>query len=482
MRVLEHLEPKKVFYYFEEICGIPHPSYKEQKISDYLVDFAREHRLEYIQDELGNVIMIAPATTGYEDAPAVILQGHMDMVCEKEPGCDIDFETEGLRLVVEGDCIRAEGTTLGGDDGIAVAVALAILDSPDISHPRLEVVLTVSEEVGMEGAAGIDLSMLTGRRLINIDSEQEGILTVGCAGGNSTVCFLPIEREERAGELLSLRLTGLLGGHSGIEIDKGRANASLLLGRLLGALCDEKIDVSLVSMSGGAKQNVIPREASCVLVCAHRAADSCIKALQKELVEIRTEYETTDPNISLEINRRPAEKVTALTTESMHRIVELLAALPAGIQTMSADIKELVETSLNLGILKLEEHSLRLEYSVRSLMDAHLRELSGELRSIVTAAGGSVEVSGSYPAWEYKKDSPLREDALRIFTSMYGYAPKVETVHAGLECGILAAKLPGLDAISIGPNLQGIHTVEETLSISSAARVYEYVVELLALR
>ncbi len=482
MRVLEHLKPEKVFYYFEEICGIPHPSYKEQKISDYLVDFAEKHHLEHTRDGLGNVIIIAPASEGYETAAPVILQGHMDMVCEKKPDCDIDFETEGLRLAVDGDCVYAEGTTLGGDDGIAVAMALAILDSPEIAHPRLEVVLTVSEEVGMEGATAIDLSMLQGRRMINIDSEQEGILTVGCAGGNSTICHLGVSRESAGGRLLEVSLCGLTGGHSGIEIDKGRANANLALASLLYELVQEGYEFSLASLSGGAKQNAIPREARMSLVCEEAAEQSLREALQAKVQILQQTYAATDPSLHLELHSEPCEAVQAVPGECLGRITHLLQALPAGIQAMSADIEGLVETSLNLGIMELTEKELRLEYSVRSSRDASLAALTDQIRQLLEAAGGRVDVSGSYPAWEYRADSPLREDAVRIFTHIYGHAPVVETVHAGLECGILAAKLPGLDAISIGPDLHHIHTVEETLSISSTARVYEYVLALLALR
>ncbi|MGN0345230.1 MAG: aminoacyl-histidine dipeptidase [Lachnospiraceae bacterium] len=482
MAVLEHLEPKKVFHYFEEICNIPHPSYKEKKISDYLVSFAKEHGLEYYQDDLYNVVMIAPASPGYEEEEPVILQGHMDMVCEKEPGVEIDFEKDGLTLMVDGDYVTAKGTTLGGDDGIAIAYALAILDSPEIARPRLEVIITVSEEVGMEGATGIDLSMLKGHKLLNLDSEAEGVMTVSCAGGNSTICHIPMAYETAEGIQLSVSVKGLKGGHSGVEIDKGRANANLVMGRLLLALDQATLGCTIAKLSGGAKQNAIPREASTVIVTAPEKKDAVITCLQETIAQIKNEYATTDPDITLDITEQGSGATQALTADCTKTALVLINNLPGGIQSMSADIPGLVETSLNMGILALDGKELRIEFAVRSSVISARDALTARIRNLVEYVGGSLEVSGVYPAWEYKKDSVMREDAARIFEQMYGKTPKIEAIHAGLECGILAGKIKDLDGISIGPDMIGIHTFEEKLSISSTKRVYEFVLELLKCR
>ena len=479
MAVLENLEPKKVFHYFEEICNIPHPSYKEKKISDYLVNFAKEHGLEYYQDDLYNVVMIAPATEGYENEEPIILQGHMDMVCEKEPGVEIDFENDGLTLMIDGDYVTAKGTTLGGDDGIAIAYALAIMDSPEIPHPRLEVIITVSEEVGMEGATGIDLSMLQGHKLLNLDSEEEGVMTVSCAGGNSSVCHVPMSYESSEGVQLALSVKGLKGGHSGAEIDKGRANSNLVMGRLLLALDQADLGCAIAELSGGAKQNAIPRETNAVIVAAPEKKDAVIACLQETIAQIKNEYATPDPDLALDITEQGIGSVQVLTAACAKTAIMLINNLPGGIQSMSADIAGLVETSLNMGILTLDEKELRAEFAVRSSVISARDALTARIRKLVEYVGGTLEVNGIYPAWEYKKDSVLREDAARIFEQMYGKAPRIEAIHAGLECGILAGKIKDLDGVSIGPDMIGIHTFEEKLSISSTKRVYEFVLEVL---
>lgn len=485
MGKLDNLEPKKVFHYFEEICAVPRPSYHEKEISDYLVRFAQEHGLEHYQDELYNVVMIAPATPGYEDEEPLILQGHMDMVCEKEPGYVIDFEKDALDLSIEGDYVKARHTTLGGDDGIALAMALAILDSPDVAHPLLEAVFTVSEEVGMEGASHIDLSMLKGHKLLNLDSEAEGIITVSCAGGNSTVCRVPVEYRPAGGMQMNMHILGLRGGHSGIEIDRGRANANRIMARLLLALRKGGYDFGIAELEGGAKQNAIPRESHAVLVIAPEDMNRLCACLEKEFERIKKEYGEANPDMELEaeasgnITGRPV-----LDADSAGRAISLLDALPDGVQSMSADIEGLVQTSLNMGIMELdaEKKELRLEFAIRSSVGKEREGLTDYVGDLVEREGGFIDVNGTYPAWEYKKDSVLREDAVRIYQKMYGALPRVEAVHAGLECGILAGKIEGFDGISIGPDIAGIHTVDEKLSISSVGRVYDYVLELLKCR
>ncbi len=481
MGVLSNLEPKEVFHYFEELCSIPHPSYKEEKISDYCVSFAKAHNLKVYQDELKNIIMIKEATTGYENVQPIILQGHLDMVCEKEPDYEIDFENDGLTLSVEGDFITAKGTTLGGDDGIAVSYALAILASDTIVHPKLEVIFTVSEEVGMEGAAGIDVSMLEGRKLLNLDSEEEGYLLTSCAGGCSAECILPVSWEEKTGTAIDITVTGLLGGHSGVEIDKGRANSNTLLGRILLESCNNT-EYAIVSLSGGAKDNAIPRETKARVMVDRNQADVFIASMEAIGKAVSAEFSTSDPDIR--ITAVPAGEVTTqvLSKDTAQKAVLLITQLPNGIQRMSADIEGLVETSLNLGVMTLNKERLSLRYALRSSVKTSKEYLFTKLKALVEYFGGRIVCSGDYPAWEYKKDSKLREDMIGIYKKMYGKEPVIQAIHAGLECGILSNKLPGLDCISFGPDMSGVHTVEEKLSISSTKRVWEYLLEVIRCR
>lgn len=478
MGVLANLEPKEVFGYFEEICQIPHPSYKEKKLSDYCVSFAKERGLEVHQDALGNVIIIKEATVGYEAAEPLILQGHLDMVCEKEAGCAIDFEKDGLRLRIEGDYITAEGTTLGGDDGIAVAYALAILASDTLQHPRLEVVFTVSEEVGMEGAEAIDLSFLKGHRLLNLDSEEEGYLLTSCAGGCRAEADLLVEREQRQGAYYEITVNGLIGGHSGAEIDKGRANANLLMGRVLMAL-EDMVEYSLVELSGGLKDNAIPRMARAVVVVDAAYLNRFEDVIGRVAENLSKEYALTDPDVSVTAVNGGIREVQALTKASKRKAVTLLNLLPNGIQTMSAAIPGLAETSLNLGILRLCADRLELRYSVRSSVQTAKEFLVDKLRLLTEELGGSLSIEGAYPAWEYRKDSPLRDTMVRVYREMYGKEPVIQAIHAGLECGLLSGKIKDLDAVSVGPDMVSIHTTEEKLSISSTKRVWEYLLEVI---
>lgn len=474
MPVLERLEPKGVFRFFEEICAIPHGSRNTRAISDWCVKFARDRDLEFYQDEAENVIIIQPATAGYETAAPIILQGHLDMVCEQTADCSKDMSREGLDLAVEGDSVYAVGTTLGGDDGIAVAMALAILDDPSIPHPRLEVVLTTDEEVGMTGAAALDVSPLQGRQLLNIDSEEEGVFTVGCAGGSMTTCTLPVTRESFAGEGLEITISGLSGGHSGVEIHKGRANANLLLGRLLRAAA-EGAELRLVSVEGGLKDNAIPVAAKTIAVVQNCAAAAA--AVEALAAELKNEYRMTDPTLEITVTKQTAE--LPMNLESTRRVLCLLACAPNGVQEMSRDIPGLVQTSLNLGILATTEKQVRASFCVRSSVSSQKRMINDRLRCLTEQLGGTVSISGDYPAWEYRPESPLRERMLEVFRQQYGREPVIETIHAGVECGLFSDKLPGLDCVSIGPDLTEIHTPREKMSISSVQRVWAFVLEVL---
>ena len=466
MNVLSNLEPKSVFRFFEDLCAIPHGSRNTKAISDYCVAFAKERGLEHYQDQDNNIIIIKEATAGYENAPAIILQGHLDMVCEKEHDCTKDMDKEGLDLMVEGDFVTAKGTTLGGDDGIAVAMALAILDAKDIPHPRLEAVFTVDEEIGMLGAVSMDVSPLKGRQLLNLDSEEEGVFTVSCAGGNVTTCLLPIARAPFQGSALTITISGLQGGHSGTEIHKGRANANMLMGRLLQAVA-AATEMRIVAVNGGLKDNAIPIKTQAQVL----VADAAAKAAAQEMGAcFAAEYRVTDPNVAVSVE--DAGEGEAMDAASTKKVLCMLTCLPNGVQVMSADIAGLVQTSLNLGILTTED-------SVRSSVDSQKEMLKARLSSLMEQLGGSVEFFGEYSGWEYLADSPLRDRLVAVFREQYSREPRIEAIHAGVECGIFAGKLPGLDCVSIGPDLFEIHTPRERMSISSVQRLWNFVLEVL---
>lgn len=481
MRVLEGLEPQSVFYYFEEITRIPHGSGNVKQISDYLKQFATEHGLECIQDKLYNIIMIKEATPGYEQEEPYILQGHMDMVAVKRPDCDIDMTKDPLRLRIENGRIYADGTSLGGDDGIAVAYALALLAAKDISHPRLEVVLTVDEETGMQGATEIDLSMLRGKRLINLDQEEEGVIITSCAGGARVDVIIPLRQEKTQTDQLQfiqIKIKGLLGGHSGIEINKGRGNANYLLGCILKELLN-KFDVRISSMKGGLADNAIPREAESVIAVNISQSDAVISCAKEYEGRIRQELGDNDPDFAVEwqaVDGQDSYYDTASTAQALNCLCEL----PNGVIAMSKDLEGLVQTSLNLGVVKLEQDELHLSYAVRSSVDADREQLCQRMQEIAEKAGALAEVKNAYTGWAYRPDSPLRDIVTNIYEKMYGRKPVLEAIHAGVECGILAAKIEGLDCVSIGPDMSDVHTAEESLDIASVQRMWEYLLEVLA--
>lgn len=476
MRALENCEPKRVFYYFEELCKIPHGSGNTKQISDYLVSFAKEHGLEYVQDEMNNVVIYKPATEGYEDAPAVILQGHMDMVCEKRPDVDHDFTKDPLNISVKDGYVTANGTTLGGDDGIAVAYGLALLESKDLAHPALEVLITVDEEIGLLGAEGFDCSVLKGKRLINLDSEAEGSLWISCAGGLSGISTIPVQRVEAEGQKAAVKITGLMGGHSGAEIDKKRANANVLMGRFLYSLQQETA-YEIISLAGGQKDNAITREADAELLVEDiNSVKACAEKLQKGF---REEYAGTDEGITVEITDLGVASAKVLHPTSREKVLFFLMEVPFGIQKMSGSIDGLVETSTNIGIVKLGEDEFLGSSSVRSSVEAAGAALSDKICYLTEFLGGEYTVQGAYPAWEYRKDSPLRDQMVEIYEEMYGEKPNVVAIHAGLECGLFYKKIEGLDCVSLGPNMKDIHTSEEVLDIASTERVWKYLVKVL---
>lgn len=478
MMLSEELYPQRVFYYFEQIAAIPHGSRNTKAISDFLVDFAKEHNLVWYQDENNNVVIVKEASAGYEAAEPIIIQGHMDMVCEKEKGVDIDFEKDGLKLYIDGDFLKAEGTTLGGDDGIAVAYALALLDSQEIAHPKLEVVITVDEEIGMLGAEAIDLSMLTGHTMLNIDSDVEGSFLTGCAGGMAVNVTLPIKRVMQSGEKVALTITGLEGGHSGSEIDKEHGNANILMGRLLRALFEET-PFGIISLAGGLKDNAIPRECVTELLVPQENVNLVKEIADKLDIELKKEFMTADPSVCIEFEDLGKKEESILDFGSVSRVIFYLRSVPNGVQHMSQVMHGLVETSLNLGIMELKEDALHTVTSIRSSVGTRKADLLDRITAIVELLGGEAEVEGDYPAWEYKQDSSLRPQIAKVYKQLYGKDPVFETIHAGLECGLLSEKIKNLDCVSFGPDNFDIHTPKERLSISSTGRVWDFIVEFL---
>lgn len=478
MRVLENLQPERVFYYFEEIAKIPHGSGNTKQISDYLVGFAKEHNLEYYQDDINNVIMIKEATEGYEASEPVIIQGHMDMVCEKESDCAIDFEKDGLDLFVEDGFVKARGTTLGGDDGIAVAYGLALLEATDLCHPRLELVITVDEETGMDGAYGIDLSMLKGKKMLNIDSDEEGIFLTSCAGGTSVEATIPVKRNTEEGVVLNVKVDGLFGGHSGAEIHKERGNASILMGRVLNNIAKE-VPFGIISLAGGLKNNAIPRECNASLL----VPEECVSRVEEIIAEnseiFKKEFFSSDADIQVTSVRGDVQEAAILDFVSLNKVLCYLRMIPNGVQHMSQAIPGLVETSLNLGIMELKEDVFVTDTSIRSSVGSRKEDLRDKLVNIIEVVGGEAEVVGDYPAWEYKAESKLREEIAASYKAIYGKDPEFTAIHAGLECGILSEKIADLDCVSFGPQNFDIHTPQERLNIESTERVWKFLVEYL---
>lgn len=478
MSVLENLQPKKVFEYFEEICNIPHGSQNLDHISGYLEKFAKDRHLFCKRDEANNIIIVKEATAGYEEVEPIILQGHMDMVAVKKADCDIDLEKDPLRLKVDGDFVYAEGTSLGGDDGIAVAYILAILDADDINHPRIEAVITTDEEIGMEGATAIDLSMLKAKRMMNIDSEEEGILLTSCAGGARVNCNIPIERENKSGIGYRVSVTGLLGGHSGTEINKERQNAIKVLGRVLFEVLQE-VDYQIISLEGGEKDNAIPREASATLLVLEDETRFENVVLKMNSI-LKNENKSKEAKLNVILEKTEIRSNSVFTRESTSKVIQFLMLLPNGVISMSADIEGLVETSLNVGILSTQDNEVSTASAVRSSIETAKKNIMNQLFILTENFGGTNSVHGEYPGWQFDPDSKLRATMVQIYKEMFHEDVKVEALHAGLECGIMISKIPGLDCVSFGPNIYDIHTTEERLSISSTERMWRYILKILS--
>lgn len=475
MKKLSNLEPNRVFYYFEEISAIPRGSGNRKGIADYIENFAKEHALDYVHDDAHNVIVFKSASRGYEDKEPVILQGHLDMVCQKDASSDTDFEKDGISLCVENGYIKAEGTTLGADNGSAVAMMLAILESDSYKHPPIEAVFTSDEEVGMLGAKDLSVDCLKGRRMINLDSEEPELLTVSCAGG-SDFCFkIDTQRKIATGRKLTITLKGCRGGHSGIEIDKGRVNADVLMGRILHK-SKSFGEFDIISVDGGDKGNAIPTTATANLLVRTKDFE---EKLNEYIKEIKAEICAREPEFEVNIQEDVETSSQAFGDDAKEILIFLLMTVPNGVMSMSAEIENLVETSLNLGILKTEEKEITLHFALRSNKKSALTHLEEKLTVLAKKGNCRYETLGHYPPWEYKDNSFMQKLYLEIFKQKFGFDAKVVAIHAGLECGMFSDKIKGLDCISFGPETLDVHTTSEKLSIDSTKNTFELVLSLL---
>lgn len=474
--MLTNYDSKRVFDYFLEICEIPHGSADMEKISNYCVDFAKKHNLRYIKDEAKNVVIYKPATKGYENAAPVILQGHMDMVCQKTPNSGFDFLTDSLEVYTDGDFIKAKGTTLGADNGIALAMVLAILENDKIPHPEIQVVFTTDEEIGMLGAGALDMSCLTAKRMINLDSEEDGVVTVSCAGGVDFKMALPFEKSNMTGSEVALVLSGLLGGHSGVDINKNRYNADMLAGRLLYKL-SSRFNFGLISVNGGDKTNAIVNRCEIKLCCED--ADALVSAANIYIAELKEEIKSAEPNFTAEFIKGNRGEYAVMDKKASDSLILTLCCVPNGVLNMSADIENLVETSLNLGILKTNENDVSMQFALRSNKKSALNALADRLECFAKGVNAIYETSGFYPPWEYRNDSPLRDTYIAVYKQFFDEEPKAEAIHAGLECAVFASKISGIDCIAMGPTLYDVHTVNERASISSIERTYKLLLEIL---
>lgn len=476
MSLISNCEPKQVFEYFERICSIPHGSGNMEKISEFCLEFAKANNLKAVRDEANNVVIFKDGTKGFENEKPIILQGHLDMVCQKVDGCGINFDTDGITPVRDGDFISAEGTSLGADNGIAVAMIMAILASDKIAHPPIEAVFTTDEEIGMIGAGKLDVSVLKGKAMINLDSEEQEVLTVSCAGGVDCKISVPVDRVTTQGESLTLTVKNLSGGHSGVEIDKGRVNANILMSRVLSHV-KNKVDFDIVSVGGGDKKNAIP------VKCEAQVVAEDVQVLKKALSEyfdiIKKEISEREKNVSFEICENQRGQFEVLDKKSADRVLYMLLTTPNGVIDMSCEIPGLVETSLNLGVLKTQENAVVMEYALRSNKKSALDFLSEMLCVFAGHNLCDAEFSGRYEPWEYNEKSSLREIYSKAFEEKFGHKPKVEAIHAGLECAVFSASIENLDCIAIGPDMFGVHTTEEKLSISSTKAMYELLCEVI---
>ena len=480
MKNLEKITEERIFYHFKEISKIPRGSGNEKEISDYLISFGKKLGLECIQDEALNVIIKKPASKGYENAPIVIIQGHMDMVCEKNGDKIHDFTKDPIQLVVDGDYIYADKTTLGGDDGIAVAYAMAILEDNTLEHPPLEVVITSDEEAGMSGALAIQPDFINGKIVLNVDSEEEGKLLVSCAGGIRTKSTLPIEwiNKKSGTKEYKLEIKGLKGGHSGTDIHLEKGNSNKLMGRLLKEITKE-LDFNLVSINGGSKNNAIPREATAIVSINSSDEKKLIELKTKVCEDLKKEFSKKDSNLRVYLSDAESNVEKVFSDDTTSKAINLSYLYPNGVNTMSADIEGLTESSTNLGVVTTNENDVEYDSAVRSSVFSLREEIVERNKCVTEILGGTFTTNSGYPAWPYRADSKIRDICKEVYSKMYGKEVEIVAIHAGVECGILEEKLGDIDMISFGPDIIDIHTPNEHMSISSTWRCFEYLVEVL---
>ena len=473
---MTNLNPERVFYYFKQISDIPRGSGNCKGMALYCRNFAINHNLKYVKDDANNVVIFKNGTKGYENSQPVILQGHTDMVCQKTDAATTDFINKGIELFVEGDFLKAKETTLGADNGIAVAMILAILESDDIPHPPIEAVFTSDEEIGLIGAGALDKSILSAKKMINLDSEEDDTVTVSCAGGCHFLAKTPVEYQEKNGTKITLTLKGLKGGHSGIEINNNRVNADILTGRFLNHIKNTS-DFDIININGGDKDNAIPNK--CIIELCVADVDLFIKNAEEYLNIIKAEISDREGDFvfTFDVGEKASYKV--LSESIKNKLIFILTCVPNGVLEMSAGIKDLVQTSLNLGILKIENNALSCHFGLRSNKKSGLAFLVEKLTAFFDSVNFEISTNGHYPPWEYKEASQLREIYKDVYTEYFGKKPKIEAIHAGLECGVFADAIEEIDCISIGPALYDVHTVNEKLSISSTENVFNILLKIL---
>jgi len=473
----EGLKPERVFYFFEELTKIPRCSFDEKRVSDYLKSVGEGLGLETIQDEALNIIIKKPGSKGYESKPTVIIQGHMDMVCDRSEGFDIDFSRDPIPFEVRDGLIMAPNTTLGADNGIAVAMGLAILEDKTLEHPPLEVLITTNEESGMTGAAQLDKKNLSGKILINIDSEEEGKLLVSCAGGKRFSIEIPVNFKVTDKTSFTLKVSGLKGGHSGMEIDKGRGNSNRLLARALDGL--REIDYDLCHIEGGSKSNVIPRLSSAIICLADSDIEKARVIVNEMEKHFKGELSTSDPDVTLTLEKTK-DRVKAFEDTVKLKIIAALLLVPNGVNSMSMDIEGLVESSNNMGVVSTLEDKVVVENAIRSSVKSLKDMLSRQMEIIAESLGANWSSSGEYPAWQYRKDSYIRDLFAQTYREISGKEMEIEAIHAGLECGLFYELLGDIDMVSLGPDMWGVHAPGERLSIDSVERTYNILVEVLS--
>ncbi len=476
-----NLEPKLLWQSFEEICQVPRPSKKEEKIIAFLMDWGKKHGIETVRDHIGNVLMRKPATKGYEKRPTVVLQAHMDMVCEKNSDVKHDFLKDPIQPYIDGEWLKARGTTLGADNGIGMAAMMAVMLDENVKHPPLECLFTVDEETGLTGAFELKKGFLKGERLLNLDSEDDGEVFIGCAGGVDTLIKLPYKEEAAPKELYYCKVTlkGLVGGHSGDDIEKGRGNANKLMNRFLWSV-HKKRNIRIAEINGGNLRNAIPRESYCVFGVPQTFRDNVVAMLNKYQSDIQAEYAATEPNLQMTIETVKTPK-TVISKNATKKLLYSIYACPNGVIRMSDDMPGLVETSTNLASVKMNDgKNIDIVTSQRSSVESAKKDIASMVESVFVLAGCKVTHTDGYPGWKPNPKSEVAQIIGAAYKRLFGKSAKVKAIHAGLECGLFSQKYPKMDMASFGPTMRGVHSPDERLHIKDTEKFYQLLVEVLA--